>query len=97
MPLVGVGLWARRIFEVPPRADLRFPRVHRRRCGPESDGASATVNKWIKGPGLNHVHDFRHTTRRTALEYRLPEELALELADGPRSPWAARSMAMGTF
>ena len=95
VPLVGVGLWAaRRIFESATEGQTyAFPAYIGADGKAKSDGASATVNKWIKGQGLNHTsHDFRHTMRDRLRNTGCPEELALEIGG-----WAKESVGSKVY
>lgn len=95
VPLVGVGLWAaRRIFESAAEGQTyAFPRYIGTDGKAKSDGASATVNKWIKGQGLDHTsHDFRHTMRDRLRNTGCPEEVAHEIGG-----WAKESVGSKVY
>ncbi len=63
VPLVGASLWAaRRIVETAEGGQVfAFPRyTNETRC--KADSVSASLNKWMKARGINHVnHELRHT------------------------------------
>lgn len=95
VPLVGVGLWAaQRIHETATQGQrYAFPRYIGDDGRLKGNGASATVNKWIKAQGLNHTsHDFRHTMRDRLRNTGCPEEVALEIGG-----WAKESIGSRVY
>ena len=77
VPLAGVALWAaKRAVEAAKTGEqFAFP-SYCKLGGVKAEGASATINKWIRAQGMEHTgHELRHTMADRLRDVQCPEDI----------------------
>ncbi|MFM0347661.1 phage integrase [Paraburkholderia sp. RL17-347-BIC-D] len=93
VPLLGHSLWAAKRVKEMAKANQKFafPRYTSDEEGCNADGASATVNGWLRANKWDHTaHEFRHTMADRLREVACPTEVRHSIGG-----WAIKGEAAG--